>query len=77
MIPASPVQVTYRVTALGETLYPLLHMMCAWGYAHMGDQIELQHPTCTAQGKKGDGQVTKAKPGEKFVPSCVQPGTGL
>ena len=60
MIPASPVQVTYRVTAPGETLYPLLHMMCACGYAHMGDQIELQHPTCTAQGKKGDGQVTKA-----------------
>ena len=59
VIPTSPVQVTYRATELGETLYPLLHMMCEWGYAHMGDQVELVHPTHTLQEKELLKQITK------------------
>lgn len=51
VIPSAPVQVEYAVTELGTTLYPLLNLMCSWGYAHMGEGITLLHPTCAPEGK--------------------------
>ncbi|HJA73967.1 MAG TPA: helix-turn-helix transcriptional regulator [Candidatus Limosilactobacillus faecipullorum] len=42
----SPVQVQYQVTEHGMTLYPLLEMMCAWGFVNGNDQYEVIHRTC-------------------------------
>lgn len=47
VIPAVPVQVEYSISRHGESLYPILDLMCKWGYENMGDRYELTHPTCT------------------------------
>lgn len=49
VIPAAPVQVEYSMTKHGETLYPILDLMCEWGYRNAGDRYELTHPTCTGE----------------------------
>ncbi|KRM94257.1 phage integrase family site-specific recombinase [Lentilactobacillus senioris DSM 24302 = JCM 17472] len=46
VIPTAPVQVNYSVTELGKSLFPLLDVMCSWGYVNMNDQYQLKHPTC-------------------------------
>lgn len=45
VIPTVPVQVEYSVTKHGETLYPLLDVMCAWGYVN-AENYDVKHPTC-------------------------------
>lgn len=46
VLATSPVQVEYAVTAHGMTLFPLLEMMCAWGFVNADDHYQIQHPTC-------------------------------
>lgn len=46
VIPTKPIQVQYSVTKQGESLFPLLDVMCAWGYVNMNEQYQLKHPTC-------------------------------
>lgn len=47
IIEAVPVQVEYRVTDLGTTLYPLNNAMCDWGYDNFDrNRYELLHPIC-------------------------------
>ena len=45
VIPTVPVQVEYSVTEHGQSLYPILEAMCAWGYLNQAD-YQLKHPTC-------------------------------
>lgn len=52
VIPASPIQVEYAITELGKSLFPILDLMCDWGYENMGDNFELLHPTCIDGDKK-------------------------
>lgn len=52
VIPTVPVQVEYSITEHGKTLYPILKLMCDWGYENMGDRYELTHPTCIDKDKK-------------------------
>lgn len=47
ILPGTPVGVEYSITPLGETLYPVLEAMCAWGYHNMGDKYLLTHATCS------------------------------
>lgn len=46
VIPTKPIQVQYSVTEHGQSLFPLLDVMCAWGYVNMEDNYQLKHPTC-------------------------------
>ncbi|MCQ5145306.1 winged helix-turn-helix transcriptional regulator [Enterocloster bolteae] len=46
VIPTLPVQVEYSITEHGKTLFPILSLMCDWGYKNMGDRYQLTHPTC-------------------------------
>ena len=59
VIPSTPIQVEYSITTLGETLYPILDLMCDWGYENMGENYELYHPTCIGDDKKKKNQGTK------------------
>lgn len=34
VIPTVPVQVEYSITDYGKTLFPILDVMCAWGYVN-------------------------------------------
>lgn len=42
-----PVQVSYKITPHGETLFPILEAMCEWGYNNAGERYEMTHATCT------------------------------
>ena len=46
VLPTTPVQVEYSITKHGETLYPILDLMCDWGYENLGERYELTHATC-------------------------------
>ena len=42
-----PVKVEYCVTELGKTLYPILELMCDWGFHHHNNRFEITKPQCT------------------------------
>ncbi|PHV71294.1 transcriptional regulator [Sporanaerobium hydrogeniformans] len=44
--PTVPIQVEYSVTKQGETLYPILEMMCNWGSENEGDKYEVMNRQC-------------------------------
>lgn len=37
-----PPKVEYTLTESGESLMPIMDMLCAWGADHMGDKIEYE-----------------------------------
>jgi DNA-binding HxlR family transcriptional regulator len=41
-----PPKVEYSLTSPGQTLIPVLDMLCDWGEEHLGDQIEYE---CTGE----------------------------
>lgn len=45
VIPTVPVQVEYSITDYGKTLFPILDIMCAWGYVNQTN-YNVKHPTC-------------------------------
>lgn len=45
VIPSVPVQVEYSITNHGRSLFPILDVMCAWGYLNEGN-YDIKHPTC-------------------------------
>lgn len=45
VIPTVPVQVEYSVTNHGRSLFPILDVMCAWGYLN-GQDYDIKHQTC-------------------------------
>lgn len=45
VIPTVPVQVKYSITNHGRSLFPILDVMCAWGYINEAD-YKIKHPTC-------------------------------
>ena len=45
VIPTVPVQVEYSITDYGKTLFPILDVMCAWGYVNQTN-YNVKHPTC-------------------------------
>ena len=44
--PEVPPKVEYTITEKGESLMPILELMCEWGYKNMGDEYELINPLC-------------------------------
>lgn len=50
VIPTVPVQTEYSVTEHGRTLFPLLDVMCAWGYINQENYI-IKHATCPPTAK--------------------------
>jgi DNA-binding HxlR family transcriptional regulator len=40
--PQVPPKVEYSLTATGQTLIPVIDMLCDWGEEHLGDQIEYE-----------------------------------
>lgn len=46
VIPTVPVQVEYAITEHGHTLFPLLEVMCSWGYLN-AQNYNIKHPTCS------------------------------
>ena len=52
VIPTVPIQVEYSITEHGTTLYPILNLMCDWGFANLDGRYVLTHPTCTEGDKK-------------------------
>ena len=44
--PTTPVQVEYSVTAHGQTLYPILEMMCEWGSRNEDGRYEIANRQC-------------------------------
>lgn len=45
VIPTVPVQVEYSITKHGRSLFPLLDVMCAWGFINSAG-YHIKHPTC-------------------------------
>ena len=45
VISTVPVQVKYSITDYGKTLFPILDIMCAWGYVNQTN-YNVKHPTC-------------------------------
>ncbi len=41
-----PPRVEYSITEKGETLFPILELMCDWGYHNKGDKFEIVNPQC-------------------------------
>ena len=41
-----PPKVEYTITSKGQSLFPLLELMCEWGEKNMGDNFELTNPQC-------------------------------
>lgn len=44
-----PPKVEYSVTELGKSLYPILEMMCEWGYNNIGDRFEVTNSQCDCE----------------------------
>ncbi|MGL5978265.1 MAG: winged helix-turn-helix transcriptional regulator [Erysipelotrichaceae bacterium] len=44
-----PPKVEYSLTAEGESLFPLLDLMCTWGAQHNHGRFSLLHPQCTKE----------------------------
>lgn len=42
-----PPKVEYSVTEKGQSLLPLLELMCEWGEANMNERFELTNPQCS------------------------------
>lgn len=59
--PTIPIRVIYSMTAHGETLAPLLDVMCAWGFVNMDGRYEVTHPTCE------DSPASLAKKQQRLV----------
>jgi DNA-binding HxlR family transcriptional regulator len=49
VFPTIPVQVEYSVTKYGETLYPILEMMCDWGSRNVGTRYEVINKQCCGE----------------------------
>lgn len=45
VIPTVPVQVEYSVTNHGRSLFPILDVMCSWGYIN-GQDYDIKRRTC-------------------------------
>ena len=45
VIPEKPPKTVYSLTALGESVIPVLDAMCQWGINYM-DALDLQSPCC-------------------------------
>ena len=45
VIPSTPVQVEYDVTNHGRSLFPILDVMCSWGYLN-AHGYDIKHSTC-------------------------------
>lgn len=45
VIPSVPIQVEYSVTNHGRSLFPILDVMCSWGYIN-GQNYDIKHQTC-------------------------------
>lgn len=45
VIPTTPIRVKYSVTNHGRSLYPLLDIMCSWGYINQKN-YNITHSTC-------------------------------
>ncbi len=41
-----PPRVEYSITKKGETLFPILELMCTWGKENMDDRFYLSNPQC-------------------------------
>lgn len=50
--PEVPPRVEYTLTETGETLIPLLEMMCTWGQKHATSHYQLIHNLCDGTSKK-------------------------
>ena len=44
-----PPKVEYSVTELGKSLYPILELMCDWGYNNIGDRFEVTNSQCDCE----------------------------
>ncbi len=44
--PEVPPKVEYSITEKGETLLPILELMCQWGEKNINDKFELTTPQC-------------------------------
>lgn len=42
-----PPKVEYCATELGQSLYPILELMCDWGYNNIGDRFEVMKAQCS------------------------------
>lgn len=42
-----PPKVEYSITEKGQSLLPILDLMCQWGEKNISDQYELINPQCT------------------------------
>ena len=45
---ASP-KVEYSATELGKSLYPILELMCEWGYKNISDRFEVTNGQCDCE----------------------------
>jgi DNA-binding HxlR family transcriptional regulator len=54
VISTGQVQVEYSITEHGTSLFPILNVMCEWGYANMGNRFELTHAVCGTDKKDKD-----------------------
>lgn len=41
-----PPRVEYAITEKGQSLYPLLELMCEWGEKNIDERFVLSHPQC-------------------------------
>ena len=41
-----PPRVEYSITEKGESLFPILEMMCAWGEKNIDQRFEMKNPQC-------------------------------
>jgi len=46
VFPEVPPKVEYTLTEKGESLMPILELMCDWGFKNKGDKYSLIRPVC-------------------------------
>lgn len=44
--PEVPPKVEYVLTEEGASLFPILDLMCTWGYEHNHQRFTIKHPQC-------------------------------